>query len=90
MNKIDLVKKVAKKTNLSIKDAGNLFDVFINTIADSLKHGEEVNIKGFLRVNVHERQAREGFNPATKKKMTIPAGKTVTLKAGSILKKAVK
>ena len=44
---------------------------------------------GFGTFEVSERAAREGVNPATMEKITIPASKSPKFKAGKAFKEAI-
>ena len=59
-------------------------------ITEALKEGDKVVISGFGQFEVKERAAREGVNPATGEKITIPATRVPGFKAGKGLKDSVK
>ena len=75
--------------SLSKAAAKRCTECVLNTIIDSLAHGNDVIIPGFGSFKVVETAARKGINPATGKKMTIPAGKRVKFKAGKTMKDAL-
>jgi DNA-binding protein HU-beta len=62
----------------------------VEVITESLKNGEDVQFTGFGKFYVQSREAREGINPQTKAKISIPAGKVPKFSAGVSLKTAVK
>ena len=90
MNKGDLVAAVAKKAELSKKDAEAAVDAFFASIKEALKKGDKVAVMGFGSFEVKKRAARQGINPLTKAKIKIPATKVPAFKAGKALKDAVK
>jgi len=90
MNKTDLVNAVAEKSELSKKDAGKAVDAVFETVMDSLKDGEKVQLIGFGNFEVRERSARKGRNPQTGEEIEIPASKVPAFKPGKALKDAVK
>ncbi len=90
MNKTDLVNAVAEKAELSKKDAGKAVDAIFESVTDSLKNGEKVQIIGFGNFEVRDRSARKGRNPQTGEEIQIPASKVPAFKAGKALKDAVK
>ena len=53
-----------------------------------MKKGEKVSIPGWLAVERTERKERTGRNPRTGEEITIPAGHSVKVTAGSKLKAA--
>ena len=90
MTKSEFVDKVASSSGLSKKDADNAVNAVINTIEDSLRSGEDVNFTGFGKFSVNERGPRQGVNPRTGERITIPGGKVPKFSAGAGLKSAVK
>lgn len=90
MNKTDLVNAVAEKSELSKKDAAKAVDAVLESIMDSLKVGEKVQLIGFGNFEVRDRAARKGRNPQTGAEIQIPASKVPAFKAGKALKDIVK
>lgn len=84
MTKTDLVNAIAA-TGLSKADSKKALDAVVGAISGALKEGDKVAILGFGTFSVNERPAREGINPATKKKIQIAAKKVVKFKAGAEL-----
>ncbi len=89
MNKTELIAAIAKKTDLSKKDAEKALKAFTDTVAAELKKGQKVQLVGFGTFEVTKRAAREGRNPQTGKVMKIKASKAPKFKAGKALKDAV-
>ena len=90
MNKTDLINAVAEKSELSKKDATKAVDAVFESIMDSLKDGEKVQLIGFGNFEVRDRAARKGRNPQTGAEIQIPASKVPAFKAGKALKDIVK
>ena len=90
MTKSEFVDKVASTSGLSKKDADNAVNAVISTIESSLRSGEDVNFTGFGKFHVAERGPRQGVNPRTGERITIPGGKVPRFSAGSALKSRVK
>ena len=90
MNKIELVKNVAEKVELSQKDAAVSTQIVLDAITKALANGEKVQLIGFGTFEVRERAARTGRNPQTGEEMQTAAVKVPAFKAGKELKKAVK
>lgn len=89
MTKADLISAVAMKTNLSKKDSDKAVAAVLDIITETLKSGEKVSLVGFGTFEVKERASREGINPRTKEKITIPSSKLPVFKAGKALKEEV-
>ena len=86
MNKTELIKAIAAKAEISQKDAAASFDAFVEVIADALKAGDKVAIANFGSYELKAKAARQGFNPITKKAITIPASKAPAFKFGKAFK----
>ena len=89
MTKVELINQVAEKAGLSKKDAGKAVSAVVASISDALVNGEKVQLVGFGTFEVRDRKAKEGINPLTKTKITVPAKKVPAFKAGKSLKDAV-
>lgn len=90
MNKTELIAEVAKKAELSKKDAEKAVVAVIDSIAGALKADEKVQLIGFGTFEVRERAARQGRNPKTGETMSFPASKVPAFKAGKALKDSIK
>jgi len=89
VNKNDLVSAVADAAGLSKADAVRAVDSVFDTIAASLKKGQEVRLVGFGTFVVTRRKASRGRNPRTGEAIQIPASKQPKFRAGQALKDAV-
>ena len=89
MNKTELVAAVAQKTGLTKKDAERVVNATVDTLVESLKKGEKVQISGFGIFETKTREARVGRNPRTKETIQIPATRQPVFKASKTLKDAV-
>ena len=90
MTKQEFIDQVANKTGLSKRDATEAVESVLGTISDTLKSGGEINFTGFGKFHVAERGQRQGVNPRTGERITIPGGKVPRFSAGSALKAKVK
>jgi DNA-binding protein HU-beta len=88
MNKTELIAAVAEKAGLSKKDADNAVNVMLNTIIDTVKEDEKVQIVGFGTFELRSRSERQGRDPRTNSPITIPASKVPAFKAGKAFKEA--
>jgi len=89
MTKTDLVNLIAEKADYSKKDAEKALSTVIASITEALAKGEKVQLVGFGTFEVRDRKAKEGINPLTKEKLSIPAKKVPAFKAGKALKDVV-
>ncbi|HEY7206607.1 MAG TPA: HU family DNA-binding protein [Gaiellaceae bacterium] len=90
MTKQEFVSEVARRGQLSSRDASKAVDAFIETITDTLKGGGDVSFTGFGKFSTSNRAARQGVNPRTGERVQIPAARVPKFSAGSQLKSAVK
>lgn len=90
MNKTELVAAIAAKAEVSKKDAENIVNAFIETVQNAVKADDKVQLVGFGTFESKSRAAREGKNPQTGEKITIPACKVPAFKAGKAFKDLVK
>ena len=89
MNKTELIAAVAEKASISKKESEVVINAALETIIDSLKNDEKVQLVGFGVFDVKERGVRIGRNPKTKEEIEIPATRVPMFKAGKALKEAV-
>ena len=74
MTKQEFVSEVARRAQLSNRDAGKAVDAFLETVTDTLKGGGEVTFTGFGKFSTAHRAARMGVNPRNPtEKVHIPA-----------------
>ena len=94
-NRKDLIAKVAEiqtevtGKKVTKKDAGMQVDSILDAVEELLLEDGNVSLVGFGKLEVRERAARNGVNPATGEKMEIQATNTVAFKASKNLKDVV-
>ena len=86
MNKLELVSVLAEKSALTKKDCETVLKAFMETVGETLAKGEKIQLIGFGTFESKDRAQREGVNPKTREKITIPACKVPSFKAGRELK----
>ncbi len=86
MNKTEFIKAVAKKADISLKDATAAVEAYVEVVAEALKAGDKVAISNFGSYEIKDKPARDGFNPITKQHITIAASKAPVLKFGKSFK----
>ena len=91
MTKQEFVAEVARRAQLSNRDAGKAVDAFLEAVTDTLKGGGDVAFTGFGKFSTQQRAARTGVNPRNpSEKVHIAAATVPKFSAGSQLKAAVK
>jgi integration host factor subunit alpha len=89
MTKADLVHALADRTGLSRPEAAIVVESIIAVLEEALQRGEMVQIVGFGRFTVRQKQARMGRNLRTREPITIQPRKVATFKPSSILRDLV-
>lgn len=90
MTKSELVEKVMETNSLlNRKDAELAVNIVFDSMADALKGGDRVEIRGFGSFTVREREAREARNPKSGEVVRIAAKRTPFFKTGKELKERV-
>jgi DNA-binding protein HU-beta len=91
VTKQEFVSEVARRAQLSNRDAGKAVDAFLEAVTDTLKGGGDVAFTGFGKFTTQQRAARMGVNPRNPgEKVHIPAARVPKFSAGSNLKSAVR
>ena len=86
MNKNELVRAIANKAGITLKDAALALDGVIGAITDGLNDGEKIQISGFGTFELKVKPAREGINPKTQEKISIAESKMPVFKFGKAYK----
>ena len=90
MNKEELVQEIAKKSNVTQKEAAEVLGAFIETIQKTVSKGKKVTLVGFGTFEPRKRAARTGRNPQTGKEIKIAAKTVPAFSAGKKFKELVK
>jgi DNA-binding protein HU-beta len=85
MTKLQLIEKVAAKTELGKAAAAVAVDSVLDLIAEALQAHERVDLRGFGSFIVKERKERQGRNPRTGETITIAAKRDASFKPGKEL-----
>lgn len=88
MNKSELVKELALKTETTQRASGEFLDAFAEVVGEAVSQGDVVAILGFGNFYLKKRDARKVI--AFGKEVEVPASKSVGFRAGKGLKDAVR
>ncbi len=89
MNKADLIESMSKVSKQPRAVCKTLLETFITCVGSALKQNKDVALTGFGTFVVMKRKSRVGVNPATGKKMQIPAKNVPKFRPGKALKSLV-
>lgn len=84
-----LAAQLAEQEGLSKKQAEAVLNGLVTAITKHLKKGSRIRISGFGILQVRNRPARMGRNPATGEQIKIKASKKVAFRVAKDLKEAV-
>lgn len=90
MNKTELIDAIAEKADLSKAQAKAALETTLESITETLKGGDQVQLIGFCTFEVNHRAARTGRNPQTGAEIQIAAANVPAFVAGKAFKEAVK
>ena len=90
MNKEELVQEIAKKANVTQKEAAEVLGAWVDTIQKTVAKGKKVTLVGFGTFEARKRAARIGRNPQTGKELKIAAKTVPAFSAGKNFKELVK
>ncbi|MCH2411208.1 integration host factor subunit beta [Myxococcota bacterium] len=89
MTKAELVDEVSQNSDLNKKDAEVIVQTVLDSITDSLKAGEKVELRGFGSFRLRDRAPRLGRNPKTGEQVHVPAKRVPYFKPGKDLKSLI-
>jgi DNA-binding protein HU-beta len=81
--------EMAEGHDLPKKQANALLATMVETITKHLKNGDRIRMSGLGILEVKDRPARQGRNPATGETIQVAASKKVTFRVSKELKGAV-
>jgi len=89
MTKAELVDEVAHVVGLTKKQAETIVNIVFDSIVDSLRSGEKIELRGFGSFRLRSRKSRTGRNPKTGEKVEVPSKKIPYFKPGKELKELI-
>ncbi len=89
MNKGELVDRISQKATVTKKQADAVLSAAIETIMEAVSENDKVTLVGFGSFERRHRKEREGRNPKTGEKMSIPETYVPAFSAGKLFKEKV-
>lgn len=86
VTKVDLAKYLMDKLPVGKEEAEILLNAFLQTIVESLKRGDGVELRGFGSFRLRDRKARQGRNPRSGETIQVPPKRVVYFKLGKELR----
>lgn len=89
MNKSQLIERLAKAENLTMKNAASVVDIVFGSMSESLIRNDRVEIRGFGSFKVKRYNSYQGRNPKTGEIIQVEEKKLPYFKVGKELKERV-
>ena len=89
MNKNQLVNYARQITGATTEETQKHLNAILDAITYALKNDDDVTLVGFGSFKVKERKEKQGTNPSSGKKMTIPSKNVVYFKPGKKMEEAL-
>lgn len=89
MKKPDVIKQISDVSGLTQADVNIAIKALVKVIQNNLKTGESVSLSGLGSFKSKDRKARQGRNPKTGAIVPVPAGKKVSFKPTTTLRKLI-
>ncbi len=89
VTKKDLVERISDRTGLTQVDTKIVLESFLESLADTLQSGNNIEIRGFGRFKVKKKNARTARNPRTNESIQVEQGFKPTFEASKELRKRV-
>ncbi len=89
MTKAELVDEVARVVQLTKKQAESIVNIVFDSIVESLRSGQKIELRGFGSFRLRSRKSRTGRNPKTGEKVEVPSKKIPYFKPGKELKELI-
>jgi integration host factor subunit beta len=89
MNKLDLVKALGMKAELTKSEARKVVDLFFDEMSNALANGDRIEIRSLFSFYVKHYKAYTGSNPKTGEQIEAKSKKLPFFKCGNELKERV-
>jgi len=81
MNRQDIAKEVARKSDITIVQGAEAVDTVLDMIKRAVNEDGKIVLKGFGTFRIIETKERTGRNPRTGEEVLIPSGTKVRFKS---------
>ncbi len=89
MTKADLIEEVSRVAELTRRDSEVVIETIFESVINSLRAGDKIEVRGFGSFRTRQRQSRVGRNPKTGDRVEVPAKKIPFFKPSKELKDVV-
>jgi DNA-binding protein HU-beta len=85
MYKKELINEIAQRGGFKKIEVKQILETELSVMEEAFKKSEEVSLIGFGTFRVKSRKPHTIINPATRKRMSVPARRVVCFKPGAKL-----
>jgi nucleoid DNA-binding protein len=89
VTKKDLVEQISSRTGLTQVDTKIVVESFLEAVANALKGGRNIEIRGFGRFKIKKKRARTARNPRTNQYIQVSEGFKPVFESSRELRKRV-
>ena len=89
VTKKDICEAIAEATGLTQVDTQIIVETFLDTIHNTLKKGNNIELRGFGRFKIKAKNARTARNPITGEAVQVLAGFKLVFQASKELRKKI-
>jgi integration host factor subunit beta len=89
VTKAELVDEVSRTVQVTKKQAETIVNIVFESIVESLRAGQKIELRGFGSFRLRSRKSRTGRNPKTGAKVEVPSKKIPYFKPGKELKELI-
>jgi len=89
ITKKDLVDEISSRTGLPQLEIKKVVECFLDSVARSLIEGNNIEIRGFGRFKIRNRNGYKARNPRTGEQIDVEAGKKPVFEPSKELKKVL-
>jgi integration host factor subunit beta len=89
MTKSDLIRVISVKNDLPIDQAETIVNTFWDSLADALRDGRRIELRGFGSFRVRDYDGYLGRNPRNGESVTVPPKRMPFFKMGKEIKEAL-
>ena len=86
MTKAELVDQVSRSARITKKHAEMIVNTVFDSIVQSLKDGDKIELRGFGSFRIRQRGSRVGRNPKTGDRVDVPPKRIPYFKPGKDLR----
>ncbi len=89
MTKADLIQALADQMDMTAKEAKSIVETILETMADALAEGRNVELRGFGSFQVRDYDTYTGRNPKTGAEITVAPKRLPFFKVGKDLRERI-